>query len=199
MGKSLLGIIGGSGIFVNCHPGAKSWAALRVSFAAVRMLVGSWLHGQRTRYLFENEDDARALGLDPTGLRCHACRGGGRRPRAFAAAAPSRRAANSAGKGRRRGLKMIRQKGIAEAVEAVARARQLGSPIELSLFGRPDPSNRCRYRKKHRGNGRRSPGSPGMDIRPISPKFARFYERFTEAAVQLTMKALYRSLAYSLG
>jgi glycosyltransferase involved in cell wall biosynthesis len=37
---------------------------------------------------------------------------------------------------------MIRPKGIVESVEAVRRARAEGSPIELHLFGDPDPANR---------------------------------------------------------
>jgi glycosyltransferase involved in cell wall biosynthesis len=37
---------------------------------------------------------------------------------------------------------MIAPKGIAEAVEAVRRARAAGAPIELHLFGSLDPSNR---------------------------------------------------------
>lgn len=36
---------------------------------------------------------------------------------------------------------MIEPKGIAEAVEAVRRARARGAQIELDLFGEPDPAN----------------------------------------------------------
>ena len=104
--------------------------------AGVRMLVGSWLHGQRTRYLFENEDDARALGLNPTTPMSRLSG----EPASTPAIRGDRRAAGPAGKGRRCGPNDP-PKGIAEAVEAVARTRQLGSPVELSLFGRPDPSN----------------------------------------------------------
>src|SRR5262249_57549738 len=38
--------------------------------------------------------------------------------------------------------RMIAAKGIADAVEATRRARALGAPVELHLFGVPDPSNR---------------------------------------------------------
>jgi hypothetical protein len=37
---------------------------------------------------------------------------------------------------------MIAAKGIADAVAAVRRARELGAPVELDLYGAPDPSNR---------------------------------------------------------
>jgi glycosyltransferase involved in cell wall biosynthesis len=109
----------------------------RLLRVAVRVLVGSWLHGRRTRYLFENEDDPRALGLDPKDPDVTLVGGAGVDPAQFAASAeppaPPVKVAVVA--------RMIRPKGIAEAVEAVARARRLGSPVELSLFGRPDPSN----------------------------------------------------------
>ena len=36
---------------------------------------------------------------------------------------------------------MIEAKGIGDAVEAVRRARALGAPVELDLYGMPDPSN----------------------------------------------------------
>ena len=38
--------------------------------------------------------------------------------------------------------RMIEAKGISDAVEAVRRARALGAPVELDLYGVPDPSNR---------------------------------------------------------
>jgi glycosyltransferase involved in cell wall biosynthesis len=41
--------------------------------------------------------------------------------------------------------RMIRPKGIAQAVAAVERARSLGAEVELHLFGAPDPSNRTTY------------------------------------------------------
>jgi glycosyltransferase involved in cell wall biosynthesis len=37
---------------------------------------------------------------------------------------------------------MIRPKGIVESVEAARRARAAGAPVELHLFGDPDPANR---------------------------------------------------------
>ena len=105
--------------------------------AVVRMLTGSWLHGPRTRYLFENEDDPRAFGLDPKDPAVTLVGGAGVDPAQFPASAeppsPPVKVAVVA--------RMIRPKGIAEAVEAVTRARRDGAPVELSLFGRPDPAN----------------------------------------------------------
>ena len=37
--------------------------------------------------------------------------------------------------------RMLRSKGIMEAVEATLRARRAGVPVELDIFGAPDPSN----------------------------------------------------------
>ena len=242
--------------------------------AGVRMLVGSWLHGQRTRYLFENEDDARALGLDPTDSDVTLVGGAGVDPAQFAVTAeppaPPVKVAVVA--------RMIRPKGIAEAVEAVARARQLGSPVELSLFGRPDPSNPLSISEETLRQWSAQPGitwyghsadiakvwadhhialflssypeglprtlveaaaagrpivttdapgcrevvrdgiegflvppgdveaaaqalvrlanDPALRARMGAAANARFYERFTEAAVQQTVKTLYRSLVH---
>ena len=173
---------------------------------------------------------------------------------------------------------MIRPKGIAEAVEAVARARQLGSPVELSLFGRPDPSNPLSISEETLRQWSAQPGitwyghsadiakvwadhhialflssypeglprtlveaaaagrpivttdapgcrevvrdgiegflvppgdveaaaqalvrlanDPALRARMGAAANARFYERFTEAAVQQTVKTLYRSLVH---
>src|SRR5262249_25755609 len=41
--------------------------------------------------------------------------------------------------------RMLLLKGIAETVEAVRRARAQGAPVELHLYGAPDPSNRRSY------------------------------------------------------
>jgi glycosyltransferase involved in cell wall biosynthesis len=37
--------------------------------------------------------------------------------------------------------RMLRSKGIREAIEAVQQARSMGAPLELSLYGEPDTSN----------------------------------------------------------
>jgi glycosyltransferase involved in cell wall biosynthesis len=105
--------------------------------AVVRIVVGSWLRGPQTHYLFENRDDPRALGLDPEDPNITIVAGAGVEPAEFPFTgeppAPPVKLAVVA--------RMIWPKGIAEAVEAVTRARAQGAPVELDLFGRPDPSN----------------------------------------------------------
>jgi glycosyltransferase involved in cell wall biosynthesis len=103
----------------------------------VRIVVGSLLRGPRTRYLFENPDDPPELGLDADSPEVTIVGGAGVDPADFPAApeppAPPLKVAVVA--------RMIRPKGIAEAVAAVQRARAMGAAIELDVFGKPDPSN----------------------------------------------------------
>ena len=110
----------------------------RVARALARFIVGRWLKGPDTRYLFENTDDPREFGLDPDKPPVTIVPGAGVDPDEFAPspepAAPPVRVAVVA--------RMIAPKGIAEAVAAARKARALGAPIELHLYGAPDPSNR---------------------------------------------------------
>jgi glycosyltransferase involved in cell wall biosynthesis len=103
----------------------------------VRFVVGSLLHGQGTRYLFENREDPVALGLDPDAPNITIVGGAGVEPSEFSVSAeppaPPIRVAVVA--------RMIWPKGIGEAVAAVRRARALGAQVELDLYGQPDPSN----------------------------------------------------------
>ncbi|MGV6871478.1 glycosyltransferase family 4 protein [Pseudochelatococcus sp. B33] len=97
-----------------------------------------FLDGPRTRYLFENEDDAVALGLDPRDRSRVALAGGaGVDPAQFPAVpvetAGDLRIAVVA--------RMLWSKGIDIAVEALSRARAAGAAVSLSLYGAPDPSN----------------------------------------------------------
>jgi glycosyltransferase involved in cell wall biosynthesis len=118
-------VIGGLGI------------AVRVARTLVRIIVGSWLRGPRTHYLFENRDDPREFGLDPDGADVTIVGGAGVDPEKFsrseAPLAPPLKVAVVA--------RMIRPKGIVEAVDAVQRSRAAGAAIELHLFGDPDPDN----------------------------------------------------------
>jgi len=111
--------------------------AVRVARTLVRAIVGSWLRGPRTRYVFENRDDPREFGLDPDGADVTIVGGAGVDPEKFspseAPAAPPLKVAVVA--------RMIRPKGIVESVDAVQRARAAGAPVELHLFGDPDPDN----------------------------------------------------------
>src|SRR5438876_7006911 len=103
----------------------------------VRAIVGRWLRGPRTHYLFENSDDPGEFGLSPADPQVTIVAGAGVKPEDFPVApeppSPPVRLAVVA--------RMLRSKGIAEAVEATRRARLLGAPVELDIFGAPDPSN----------------------------------------------------------
>jgi glycosyltransferase involved in cell wall biosynthesis len=109
--------------------------------AVVRAAVGFLLWRGGTICVFENAEDPRELGLDPAGSKVVLVGGAGVDPAAFPSypepPAPPVKVALLA--------RMIRSKGIAEAVAAVSRARELGANIELSLFGAPDRSNRASF------------------------------------------------------
>jgi glycosyltransferase involved in cell wall biosynthesis len=113
-------------------------AAVRLARGLVRSIVGRWLRGPRTHYLFENRDDAGEFRLDADGADVTVVPGAGvdptEFPRTHEPPAPPVRIAVVA--------RMIGPKGIAEAVAAAIRARELGAPIELHLFGGVDTSDR---------------------------------------------------------
>ena len=119
------------------HVWTESGPLYRLVRSVVRVVVGSWLRGPRTRYLFENTDDPHEFGLDSKDADVTIVGGSGVDPNAFPFApqppAPPVKIAVVA--------RMLKSKGIAEAVAAVERARSLGAPVELSLFGKPDPRN----------------------------------------------------------
>ncbi len=116
--------------------GARTDMVGRLSQRAIRLLMRSLQTG-RTRYVFENTDDPKLLGLDPTGARVTILGGAGVDPELFKPeplpAQPPLKVAVVA--------RMLWSKGIDVAVEAVRMARAKGAPIELSLYGAPDPSN----------------------------------------------------------
>lgn len=116
--------------------GARTDMVGRLSQRAIRLLVRG-LQTSRTRYVFENTDDPKLLGLDPTGARVTILGGAGVDPKALKPeplpVQPPLRVAVVA--------RMLWSKGIDVAVEAVRTARAKGAPIELSLYGAPDPSN----------------------------------------------------------
>jgi glycosyltransferase involved in cell wall biosynthesis len=115
----------------------RGWTA-RLLRGVIRFIVGRWLRGPSTRYLFENRDDPREFGLDPDGPEVTVVGGAGVDAAEFPTVpeppAPPLKVAVVA--------RMIAPKGIAEAVEAVRLARAAGAAIELNLFGGLDPSNR---------------------------------------------------------
>ncbi len=116
--------------------GARTDTLSRLSQRAVRLLVRG-LETGRTRYLFENTDDPKLLGLDPAGPQVTVLGGAGIDPEALRPAplppGPSLKVAVVA--------RMLWSKGIDVAVEAVRAARAKGAAVELSLYGAPDPSN----------------------------------------------------------
>jgi glycosyltransferase involved in cell wall biosynthesis len=103
----------------------------------VRTIVGRWLRGPRTHYLFENSDDPSEFGLSPADPQVTIVSGAGVKPEDFPVTpeppSPPVKLALVA--------RMLRSKGIAEAVEATRRARLMGTAVELDIFGAPDPSN----------------------------------------------------------
>ncbi|UVF20182.1 glycosyltransferase family 4 protein [Microvirga terrae] len=116
--------------------GARTDRVARLSQRAVRLLVRG-LETGRTRYVFENTDDPKLLGLDPTSERVTILGGAGIDPDQFRPtplpAQPPLKVAVVA--------RMLWSKGIDVAVEAVRQARAEGVAVELSLYGAPDPSN----------------------------------------------------------
>lgn len=105
---------------------------------AARLMVRGLAGGARTRYLFENRDDPRSLGLDPDQTtRCLVVGGAGVDPHAF----PAHPLPEGATLRVALVARMLWSKGIDLAVEAVAQARAAGVDVTLSLFGAPDPSN----------------------------------------------------------
>ncbi|MGV7031439.1 glycosyltransferase family 4 protein [Methylobacterium symbioticum] len=118
--------------------GARQDAAGRMARTALRHLIRGALASRRTRFLLENPDDARALGLDPADTAVTIVGGAGVDPEAFRPARlpplPPLRVALVA--------RMLWSKGVDVAVEAVRLAHARGVPVELSLYGAPDPSNR---------------------------------------------------------
>jgi len=116
--------------------GARTDRVGRLAQRAVRLLVRG-LQTPETRYLFENADDPRLLGIDPEAQNVTIVGGAGIDPEALAPSPlppqPPLKVAIVA--------RMLWSKGVDLAVEAVRLARAKGAAIELSLYGAPDPSN----------------------------------------------------------
>jgi glycosyltransferase involved in cell wall biosynthesis len=119
------------------HLWIERGSAVQLVRKFVSFIVGKWLRGPRTHYLFENYDDPRELGIDPDSAEVTLVGGAGVDPANFSKCKePPAPPVKVAVVGR-----MIRPKGIIEAVEAVRVARATGAPVELHLFGDPDPDN----------------------------------------------------------
>jgi glycosyltransferase involved in cell wall biosynthesis len=110
---------------------------VRMVRSMIRSVLVFCLRRPRTKYLFENGEDVSEFGLKPCDPDVTIVGGAGVNQRDFPVVAepptpPIKVALVS---------RMIAAKGIAEAVEATRRARAL-VPIELHMFGKPDPSDR---------------------------------------------------------
>src|SRR5262249_6546834 len=101
-------------------------SVIRLTRDLVRRIVGSWLRGPRTHYVFENREDPHEFGLDPDAADVTIVGGAGVAPDEFSPSpeppAPPIKVALVA--------RLIAPKGIAEAVAATRRARELGTAVE---------------------------------------------------------------------
>jgi hypothetical protein len=118
------------------HLWVSSKPAARLARLVTRAVVPGLLDRPGTRFLFENGDDPKELGL--AGSPRLAFVGGAGvsatrfHPSPEPAAGPIRVAVVA---------RMLTSKGIPEAVEAVRLARAAGCDVVLDLWGAPDPSN----------------------------------------------------------
>src|SRR5262249_33774626 len=85
-----------------------------------------------------NRDDPPEFGLDSDSAAVTVVGGAGVDPTVFAPSEPPPAPPGKVAVGSR----MIRPQGIVEAGDAGRRARPAGAPVELHLFGDPDPANR---------------------------------------------------------
>lgn len=117
--------------------GASRSLKARLGRGALASLLRGPLGGRRAHFVFENREDPVLLGLDPDGARVTVVGGAGIDPERERAQPlppmPPLRAALVA--------RMVHSKGVDVAVEALRRARASGAPVELSLYGNPDPEN----------------------------------------------------------
>ncbi len=136
--------------------------------AVVRRIIGYLLDRPGTVCVFENAEDPREFGLAPSDPRIVVVGGAGVDPQAFRCGpeppAPPVRVAVLA--------RMIKPKGIAEAVAAVRRARDRGAPVELDLYGAPDPSNRTSFTE---ADLRQWASEPGINWRGVTGDVAGVY------------------------
>ena len=97
---------------------------------AIRHVVGFWMRGPRTRYLFENREDPLEFGIQPDRQDVVTVGGAGVAPEDFPMvpeppSPPVKLAVVS---------RMLKPKGIGDAVEATRLARKNGAPVELNLW-----------------------------------------------------------------
>ena len=118
--------------------GARGDRVGRTARMALKHLIRGALSSRRTRFLFENPDDAVSLGLDPADTAVTVVGGAGVDPRAFSPSPFPAQPPLKVGIVSR----MLWSKGVDTAVEAVRIARGRGVSVTLDLYGAPDASNR---------------------------------------------------------
>ena len=155
--------------------------------AIVRRIIGSLLRRPGTVCVFENAEDPREFGLEPSDPKVVLVGGAGVDPEAFQFGpehpAPPVKIALLA--------RMIKPKGIAEAVAAVRRARELGAAVELHLYGAPDPSNRTSYAE---ADLRRWASDPGIHWHGATDDVARVHREHHIAMLLSVREGLPKSL-----
>jgi glycosyltransferase involved in cell wall biosynthesis len=122
--------------------------------AMARRIIDFLLRHPGTVLVCENAEDPREFGRDPGDPKVVLVGGAGVDPQAFPCESeppspPVKVALLS---------RMIKPKGIAEAVAAVERARARGAAVELHLYGVPDPSNRTTHTAADLRGWARAPG-----------------------------------------
>jgi glycosyltransferase involved in cell wall biosynthesis len=109
----------------------------RIVQTVVRILIRWVLNGKNSYFVFENREDPKELGLSASNSHITFVGGAGVDAASFSLTdEPPSPPIKVAVVGR-----MLRTKGIVEAVEAVKLAISQGANLELHLFGAPDPSN----------------------------------------------------------
>jgi glycosyltransferase involved in cell wall biosynthesis len=133
------------------------WAIDNLATRIGRVVIG-WafrlLESPRTTFLFENADDARELDVDLDGDRAVLLSGSGVELADFPPRPPNLsnpfRVAIVA--------RLIRTKGVAEAVAAVRKAQAAGCDVVLDIFGKPDVANPSSYTEEELHAWSREPG-----------------------------------------
>ncbi len=177
--------------------GARQDRAGRLARTALRLLIRGPLETARTRYLFENPDDARLLGLTPDDSRVTIVGGAGIDPQAWTPQPlpphPPLRIALTA--------RMLWSKGVDTAVEAARLARSRAPTSTSRSTARPIPRTAARSPRRPCGTGRgtASPGtgrpttSPAPWRRPMSPACPRGAARACRAPCSKPRRAAGRS------
>ena len=119
------------------HPFVATGARASLTRMVIRALFFGLRRDKTARFLFENSDDPLTLGFAAADARLSIVNGAGVSPKTFPPlpdpVGPTLRIAVVA--------RMVRSKGIADAVRAVEIARARGLDVTLDLWGEPDPDN----------------------------------------------------------